>query len=136
MAPPGTPCGHLGPAHRVPGDALVVHMSAAANALISSSSLSEQTTLALRPRDAARALGISERLLFDLTKSGVVPHVRLGRKLIVYPIDSLRAWLAAQVQPSVTAATSSSDATVASDPYPDTAAVSDPSPAQQGEAMK
>ena len=52
--------------------------------------------LALRPKDAAIALGISERLLWTLTKAGEIPHVRLGRAMI-YPVDSLRAYLASRV---------------------------------------
>jgi len=49
--------------------------------------------LALRPKEAARALGISERLLWSLTNRGEVPHLRMGRA-VVYPIAALEAWLA------------------------------------------
>ncbi len=52
--------------------------------------------LALRPREAAVALGVSERLLWDWTHRGVVPHVRIG-KAILYPVDALRRWLDQQV---------------------------------------
>jgi excisionase family DNA binding protein len=48
--------------------------------------------LAMRPREAAKALGVSERLLWEWTNRGIVPHVRLG-KAILYPVDSLREWL-------------------------------------------
>lgn len=48
--------------------------------------------LALRARDAARLLGISERSLWSLTKCGDVPHVRIGRT-VTYPVEALRAWL-------------------------------------------
>lgn len=48
--------------------------------------------LALRPKDAAEALGISERLLLDWTHEYGVPHVRLGRVLL-YPVEDLREWL-------------------------------------------
>lgn len=48
--------------------------------------------LALRPREAARAIGVSERTLWDWTKRGLVPHVRLN-KAILYPVDALRRWL-------------------------------------------
>jgi excisionase family DNA binding protein len=51
----------------------------------------------MRPREAAKALGISERLLWEWTNKGVVPHVRLG-KVILYPVDSLREWLKEQAQ--------------------------------------
>jgi excisionase family DNA binding protein len=58
----------------------------------------EPPRLALRPREAAKALGIGERLLFDLTKRGEVPHLRLGNKCVVYPLDALRDWLAGRAQ--------------------------------------
>ena len=48
--------------------------------------------LGLRPREAAQALGISERLLWSLTNAGVVPHVRLGRA-VVYVVEVLSQWL-------------------------------------------
>jgi len=48
--------------------------------------------LALRPREAAAALGIGERLLWRMTRDGEIPHVRLGRA-VVYPVDELRRWL-------------------------------------------
>ena len=48
--------------------------------------------LALRPKDAAVALGISERLLWTLTKAGEIPCVRLGRA-VTYPVATLDAWL-------------------------------------------
>jgi excisionase family DNA binding protein len=55
--------------------------------------------LALRPRDAAKALGISPRLLWQLTKDGHIPCVRVGsgtRKTVLYPVAQLTAWLAQQ----------------------------------------
>ena len=55
----------------------------------------ETPCLAMRPREAAKALGISERLLWEWTDRGVVPHFRLG-KAILYPVDSLREWLREQ----------------------------------------
>ena len=48
--------------------------------------------LALRPREAAAALGVSERTLWDWTQRGDVPHVRRG-KTILYSVDGLRRWL-------------------------------------------
>lgn len=64
---------------------------------VKSLSVTEPQTpcLAMRPREAAKALGISERLLWEWTNKGVVPHVRLG-KVILYPVDSLREWLKEQ----------------------------------------
>lgn len=52
--------------------------------------------LALRPRQAATALGISPRLLWQLTKEGQIPCVRVGsgtRKAVLYPTHALREWL-------------------------------------------
>lgn len=52
--------------------------------------------LALRPRDAANALGISPRLLWQLTKDGVVPCKRTGtgkRRAVLYSVAELQAWL-------------------------------------------
>ena len=54
------------------------------------------TPLALRPRDAAKALGISPRHLWQLTKDGHVPCVRTGtgkRQTVLYPLADLQAWL-------------------------------------------
>lgn len=53
--------------------------------------------LALRPKEAATALGISERKLWSLTASNEIPHCRIGRA-ILYPTDQLREWLAQQVK--------------------------------------
>ena len=51
--------------------------------------------LALRPRDAAAALGISERLLQDWAKTHGLPCLRLGQ-VVLYPVDEVRAWLRSQ----------------------------------------
>jgi excisionase family DNA binding protein len=59
----------------------------------------ETPCLSMRPREAAKALGISERLLWEWTDRGKVPHIRLG-KAILYPVDSLRDWLKKQAQQS------------------------------------
>lgn len=55
--------------------------------------------LALRPRDAARVLGISERLLWDWTRTEGVPHVRIGN-VVLYPVEVLKNWLAAKATTS------------------------------------
>ena len=51
--------------------------------------------LALRPKEAAKAIGLGERKLWEITadKTSGIPHARFG-KAIVYPIDELRRWLA------------------------------------------
>ncbi|MCC6322114.1 MAG: helix-turn-helix domain-containing protein [Phycisphaerales bacterium] len=48
-------------------------------------------------RQAAAMLGISERKLFDLTKSGDVPHVRIGRR-VLFRTNTLNEWLRAREQ--------------------------------------
>lgn len=54
------------------------------------------TPLALRPRDAAAALGVSERLLLDWRKNHGLPYVRLG-ETVLHPVDELREWLHAKL---------------------------------------
>jgi hypothetical protein len=57
------------------------------------------TLLALRPRGAAKALSISARLLWELTKNRQIPCVRIGsgkRKTVLYPVAELQAWLTHQ----------------------------------------
>ena len=51
--------------------------------------------LALRPREAAKALGIGARKLWEITadRTSGIPHVRFG-KAVLYPVDDLRTWLA------------------------------------------
>jgi excisionase family DNA binding protein len=58
--------------------------------------------LGLRRRAAARSIGIGERTLDDLTRRGVIPHIRLGRKVVIYPIAALQRWLEEQAQPART----------------------------------
>ena len=58
-----------------------------------------QAPLALRPRDAAVALGISLRLLWQLTHDGIIPCVRVGsgkRRTVLYPMADLQTWLSRQ----------------------------------------
>ncbi|HYE63526.1 MAG TPA: helix-turn-helix domain-containing protein [Phycisphaerales bacterium] len=52
------------------------------------------TSLLLKPRDAAIALQLSARKLFDLTKSGEIVAVRIGRAVRYDPLD-LAAYIAA-----------------------------------------
>jgi excisionase family DNA binding protein len=60
---------------------------------------SSESTLALRPREAAKALRISPRLLWQLTHDGLIPCVRIGtgkRRTVLYPLAELTAWLSRQ----------------------------------------
>jgi len=51
--------------------------------------------LALRAREAAKLLNICQKTLWFWTKSGIVPHVRVGRA-VLYPVDQLQEWLREQ----------------------------------------
>ncbi len=58
-----------------------------------------QSPLAFRPREAAKAIGISPRLLWQLTHDGHIPCVRVGtgkRRTVLYPTAELQAWLSRQ----------------------------------------
>ena len=59
-------------------------------------------TLALRPREAAKALGISARTLWGLTAPrGPIPCLRIGhgkRRTVLYPTTELQAWLSRQAE--------------------------------------
>ncbi len=46
--------------------------------------------LALRPKEAAQALGLSERTLRAILPR--LPHLRVGNSVLI-PIDALRDWL-------------------------------------------
>ena len=46
--------------------------------------------LALRPKEAAKALGISERTLRQMLPE--LPHIRLGGSILI-PVNCLREWL-------------------------------------------
>jgi excisionase family DNA binding protein len=48
--------------------------------------------LALRPREAAKAIGVCERTLWEWTHHGDVPHLKVGGTML-YPVDALRDWL-------------------------------------------
>jgi hypothetical protein len=50
--------------------------------------------LAMRPAVAAKAIGVSERTLWTMTKLGKVPHARLGRS-VIYPTAAILRWLEA-----------------------------------------
>ena len=58
--------------------------------------LPREAPLLLDAVRAAEALAISPRKLWELTKSGAVPHIRVGRCLR-YPVDELRRWIEEQM---------------------------------------
>jgi len=59
-------------------------------------------SLALRPREAAKALGISARTLWGLTAPrGPIPCLRVGhgkRQTVLYPVAELQAWMSRQAE--------------------------------------
>lgn len=59
--------------------------------------VSNPPPLALRPPAAAKALGLSERTLWELTAKKAIPHVRIG-KCVLYPVNLLEEWLAGQAE--------------------------------------
>jgi excisionase family DNA binding protein len=56
--------------------------------------------LALRPRQAAKVLGISERKLWSLKAAGEIPFIQLGRATL-YPVAALKRWLDEQTSKGV-----------------------------------
>ena len=61
-------------------------------------------SIALRPREIAKLLGISQRTLWSLSfPRGDIPCARIGhgkRKSVLYSIVHVQAWLADQTQAS------------------------------------
>ena len=55
--------------------------------------------LAVRAREAAHLLGIGERKLAELRAGGHLPIVKCGAATL-YPVDGLRAYLAAMTTPA------------------------------------
>jgi len=53
------------------------------------------TRLLLSARDTAAALGVCERTLWERTRTGEIPCVRIGRRVLYEPRD-LEAWIAQQ----------------------------------------
>ena len=60
---------------------------------LKSSGINLADRLALRPREAAQALGLSERKLREVLPE--LPHVRVGGAVLL-PVEALRAWLQQQ----------------------------------------
>lgn len=56
----------------------------------------------LKPRDAAKLLAISERMLYTLTKRGDIVAVRMG-KAVRYTQAELAAFISKQMQASTVA---------------------------------
>jgi predicted DNA-binding transcriptional regulator AlpA len=76
----------------------------AASDLLEQLAMARQTveSLALRPREAATALGISARTLWGLTAPrGPIRCVRIGpgrRRAVLYAVADLQTWLSQQAE--------------------------------------
>ena len=57
-----------------------------------------RTRLLLRPAEAAEALAVSPRKLWELTNRGVIPSVRIDR-CVRYDLGDLRRWINEQKPP-------------------------------------
>ena len=55
--------------------------------------------LLLSPKEAAQALAISERTLWQMGKDGVIASIRVGRS-VRYPVAALERWIEEQVEKS------------------------------------
>ena len=53
--------------------------------------------IALRPAEAAQAIGIGRSKVYELIASGELPSIRIGGSVRV-PVDALRAWIARQLE--------------------------------------
>lgn len=57
-------------------------------------------SISLAAPEAARLLGISPRTLWQLTKDGAVPHLRLAGR-VTYPHEALKKWANERAQVSM-----------------------------------
>lgn len=75
------------------------HMSTSQAAIGRSEKVQAPSPLALRPREAAAALGIGTRKLWEITadQTSGIPHARFGRS-VLYPVRELADWLTRQTQ--------------------------------------
>lgn len=56
-----------------------------------------QGRLALRPKEAAAALGIGNNAIYELCNRSGFPVIQLGNKKLI-PVDGLRRWLDAKAK--------------------------------------
>jgi excisionase family DNA binding protein len=62
--------------------------------------LKENIRLLLSPREAAQALAVSERTLWQMTKDGVIDSIKVGTRSVRYPVASLERWISEQIETS------------------------------------
>jgi len=57
-----------------------------------------QIRLLLSPKEAAQALAISERTLWQMTRDGEIESIKVGKRSVRYPVSALERWIAEQVE--------------------------------------
>jgi len=62
----------------------------------------DQSKLLWTRRECATALGMSERTVYELTKSGALPSVRFGARGVRYSIDAVKQVIDSQLTASST----------------------------------
>ncbi len=56
--------------------------------------------LLLSVREAAQALAVSERTLWQMTKDGVIGSIKVGTRSVRYPVAELERWIEEQMEKS------------------------------------
>ena len=64
--------------------------------IVPASSVAPIPRLALTPREASQALGVSERTIGAWISEGILPSTKIGRCRLL-PVDALRQWLVEKV---------------------------------------
>ena len=59
----------------------------------------QQVRLLLSPKEAAQALAVSERTLWQMGKDGVIASIRVGHS-VRYPVAGLERWIEEQLEKS------------------------------------
>jgi excisionase family DNA binding protein len=63
--------------------------------------MKDESRLALRLNEAAKAIGVSARTLWEMARAGQVPHVRIprgGKDLLLFPVAELQVWLRSEAR--------------------------------------
>jgi excisionase family DNA binding protein len=56
--------------------------------------------LLLSVREAAKALAVSDRTLWQMTKDGVIGSIKVGTGPVRYPVAELERWIEEQMEKS------------------------------------
>ncbi len=54
--------------------------------------MADERPLLLKPKDAAKALSMCERKLWQMTRDGKIPHLKIGRS-VRYSLATLEAFI-------------------------------------------